>query len=496
MKRIESNGEVCFEKVNGDLFDNRCSRKSLNDEIVAIISPLFDKSNPTNQICHFLSQHCQSHPRSSAVTDFYGKIAQRVLKHNMDFGKCPKMRNLVQDYIIALSQQNDGFNLIRNFVKTAHGFGITCPHPRILPNLVSICLAAVSTLFEEKRNYLNSSDAKNRIDCLKEDELFRTKLDCIVTVFDEISNFEDWRPLFSQLLQPIPFPDLAIADEGFTSPFKSVIRKISSDVRCDVHQMILGIREEKEGWFHVYCPGNIACDDDGDLWSLMLNCLINCCCRRKSFLWTLNKCLGPCMLRALRDDETCQETLCAMLELDVVENKDMQLQIITTLQSTKSGKLHYAALCQRQLHLKELQQKGGPRKLTLPSRSTDTDVARLLSCGSFGNLECLSLAFTQVTSACAEQLVKLPSLRYLNLWSTQFGDSGLELISEHLHKLQVLNLCETPVTDKGLKYLSAMKNLRKLNLNSTSLTAHTFEGLKQTLPALQECDIRYTDACI
>ena len=65
------------------------------------------------------------------------------------------------------------------------------------------------------------------------------------------------------------------------------------------------------------------------------------------------------------------------------------------------------------------QQKGGPKKLTLPNRSTDMDLSKLLNCGSFGNLECLSLAFTQVTSACAEHLVKLPSLRYLNLWSTQ-----------------------------------------------------------------------------
>ncbi len=36
----------------------------------------------------------------------------------------------------------------------------------------------------------------------------------------------------------------------------------------------------------------------------------------------------------------------------------------------------------------------------------------------------------------------------------QFGDAGLELISEHLNRLQVLNLCETPVTDKGLAYLA------------------------------------------
>lgn len=65
------------------------------------------------------------------------------------------------------------------------------------------------------------------------------------------------------------------------------------------------------------------------------------------------------------------------------------------------------------------QQKGGPHKLTLPTKSTDADLSKLLSSGSFGNLECLSLAFTQVTSSCAHDLIKLPSLRYLNLWSTQ-----------------------------------------------------------------------------
>ena len=39
----------------------------------------------------------------------------------------------------------------------------------------------------------------------------------------------------------------------------------------------------------------------------------------------------------------------------------------------------------------------------------------------------------------------------------QFGDAGLELLSEHMQKLQVLNLCETPVTDKGLNCLSGKK---------------------------------------
>ncbi|KAG7166918.1 C-Maf-inducing protein-like [Homarus americanus] len=75
----------------------------------------------------------------------------------------------------------------------------------------------------------------------------------------------------------------------------------------------------------------------------------------------------------------------------------------------------------------------------------------------------------------------------------QFGDVGLQLISEHLHKLQVLNLCETPVTDKGLEALAAIKSLRKLNLNSTSLSVQTFETLKETLPSLLELGRRRRD---
>lgn len=164
--------------------------------------------------------------------------------------------------------------------------------------------------------------------------------------------------------------------------------------------------------------------------------------------------LSHIMVLAIREVPCAIETLCAMLDLDGVENVDNKLKIISTLQSTELGLKHYAKVCERQMQLKELQSKGGPRKLTLPSRSTDEDLAKLLLSGSFGNLECLSLAFTNVTSACAEYLIKLPSLRYLNLWSTKFGDQGLELISEHLQRLQVLNLCETPVTDKGLACLA------------------------------------------
>ena len=53
----------------------------------------------------------------------------------------------------------------------------------------------------------------------------------------------------------------------------------------------------------------------------------------------------------------------------------------------------------------------------------DDDLARLLKSGSFGNLQSLNLAFTHVTSACAEYLVQLPALLHLNLWSTQVRNS-------------------------------------------------------------------------
>ncbi|XP_055933157.1 C-Maf-inducing protein-like [Argiope bruennichi] len=464
--------------------------KSHHEEIISVICPILELTTPTPEVCDFLTKYCRENPRSRIVLELFIPIVQRILKHNMDFGKFPKTRVFVQEYIQALSYQNDGKAVLEKFINSIHGVSSGCPHPRVLPNLVSVCLAAVYALYEEKRNW--SVDDRNDASVLASD--WENRLVSFVSMLEFISAHEDWLPGLSQLLQPIPFPDDALADSLFTKNLKPVLERICKDERCDVHLMVMGVRDEKEGWLHLYCPGGIACDDEGELWSTMLKHLLECCCRRKKFLENLTKSIGPCMLRALRGDATLQSVLCSMLELEVIDNKDLQVQMITTLQSTPSGKQLYASLCQRQQHLRELQQKGGPRKLTLPSRSTDSDVAKLLSCGSFGNLECLSLAFTQVTSSCAEQLIKLPSLRYLNLWSTQFGDGGLLLISEHLPKLQTLNLCETPVSDKGLQCLASMKSLRKLNLNSTSLTAQTFEKLKQSLPALQECDIRYTDA--
>lgn len=57
---------------------------------------------------------------------------------------------------------------------------------------------------------------------------------------------------------------------SFFRIIKKVIENFAKDPRCEVHQTLLGIREGKEGWFENFCPGNISCDDDGELFSIMV----------------------------------------------------------------------------------------------------------------------------------------------------------------------------------------------------------------------------------
>ncbi|XP_073438628.1 C-Maf-inducing protein isoform X4 [Dendrobates tinctorius] len=551
-----------------------------HESIIVAIAPLLENNHPPPDLCEFFCKHCRERPRSMVVIEVFTPVVQRILKHNMDFGKCPRLRLFTQEYILALNELNAGMEVVKKFIHSMHGPTANCPHPRVLPNLVAVCLAAIYSCYEEfinsrdnspslkeirngcqqqcdrkpniplrllhtnpdlvsqevttaesrqksvivtsneihvevernntvnqklKANTGNDSEP-NLIDCLLISPACSTMsielspqaervLGCYVEILKMLSDYDDWRPALASLLQPIPFPKEALAHETFTKELKYVIQRFAEDPRQEVHSCLLSVRAGKDGWFQLYSPGGVACDDDGELFASMVHILMGSCYKTKKFLLSLaeNK-LGPCMLLALRGNQTMVEILCLMLEYNIIENNDTQLQIISTLESTDVGKKMYEQLCDRQRELKELQRKGGPTRLTLPSKSTDADLARLLSSGSFGNLENLSLAFTNVTSACAEQLIKLPSLKQLNLWSTQFGDAGLRVLSEHLTALQVLNLCETPVTDAGLLALSSMKSLCSLNMNSTKLSADTYEDLKAKLPNLKEVDVRYTEA--
>uniref|UniRef100_A0A452QQK8 C-Maf-inducing protein n=1 Tax=Ursus americanus TaxID=9643 RepID=A0A452QQK8_URSAM len=567
----DSINQAPLEIVSKLLSENTNLTTQEHENIIVAIAPLLENNHPPPDLCEFFCKHCRERPRSMVVIEVFTPVVQRILKHNMDFGKCPRLRLFTQEYILALNELNAGMEVVKKFIQSMHGPTGHCPHPRVLPNLVAVCLAAIYSCYEE---FINSRDnspslkeirngcqqpcdrkptlplrllhpspdlvsqeatlaearlksvvvasseihvevehtstAKpaltasagndsepNLIDCLMVSPACSTMsielgpqadrtLGCYVEILKLLSDYDDWRPSLASLLQPIPFPK---------EELKYVIQRFAEDPRQEVHSCLLSVRAGKDGWFQLYSPGGVACDDDGELFASMVHILMGSCYKTKKFLLSLaeNK-LGPCMLLALRGNQTMVEILCLMLEYNIIDNNDTQLQIISTLESTGVGKRMYEQLCDRQRELKELQRKGGPTRLTLPSKSTDADLARLLSSGSFGNLENLSLAFTNVTSACAEHLIKLPSLKQLNLWSTQFGDAGLRLLSEHLTMLQVLNLCETPVTDAGLLALSSMKSLCSLNMNSTKLSADTYEDLKAKLPNLKEVDVRYTEA--
>uniref|UniRef100_A0A4W5MCN2 C-Maf inducing protein n=1 Tax=Hucho hucho TaxID=62062 RepID=A0A4W5MCN2_9TELE len=530
----ESIHQAPLQIISTLLAENTNLTSQDHENIIVAIAPLLEKNHPPPDLCEFFCKHCRERPRSMVVIEVFTPVVQRILKHNMDFGKCPRLRLFTQEYILALNELNAGMEVVKKFIHSMHGPSGQCPHPRVLPNLVAVCLAAIYSCYEELINSRDNSPSLKEIrnGCQQQNErkpplplrLLRPEtmlrlplvIPCVTSPLLSFcvplsvvylflsftfsfsfqpfrSDYDDWRPALASLLQPIPFPKEALAHAKFTKELKYVIQRFAEDPRQEVHSCLLSVRSGKDGWFQLYSPGGVACDDDGELFASMVHILMGSCYKTKKFLLSLaeNK-LGPCMLLALRGNQTMVEILCLMLEYNIIENKDTQLQIISTLESTPVGLHMYEQLCDRQRELKELvSYYCKPTKAQTPH---DADLARLLSSGSFGNLENLSLAFTNVTSACAEQLIKLPSLKQLNLWSTQFGDAGLRLLSEHLACLQVLNLCETPVTDAGLLSLSSMKSLCSLNMNSTKLTADTYDDLKAKLPNLKEVDVRYTEA--
>jgi len=253
VSRLLQENEACISQVE-------------HEQIIVALAPLLENNQPTQEICDFFSRHCKHSPRSHIVIELFTPVVQRILKHNTDFGKFPRMRTFIQEYVQALSSQNDGRRVVQNFVKSMHGQASNCPHPRVLPNLVAVCLSAMYNIYEERKNLT--------LTIINTNEMYLDDMDdkslSYVAILETMSEYDDWRPTLSSLLQPIPFPDDALGHSLFTMSLKKTIENITCDHRCDVHQMVLGIREGKEGWFHLYCPGGIACDDEGELYGLMV----------------------------------------------------------------------------------------------------------------------------------------------------------------------------------------------------------------------------------
>lgn len=450
-------------------------------------APLLAERCAGGDLCALLARLCRQRPKEAPLPALAPPV-RRVLTRNVDFARAPHARRLVRDYISALSGHTSGSSLVRRFVEVTHGGRASCPHPRAAPNLAAVALAAIDDRYRDSAQpHICSADENDVL--------------CFADILEHMCEWEDWIIIVSGVLQPVPLSAGSLSCPRIAKRMGNVLSAIARDPRCLVHSCLApakAVRLHPPSWLRAAGPSDpllaIPPQELYQLWGNMVGSLLNCCCKRKSFLQSVSKQLPDFLLVALTAHPAALEALCLILEWDIVSGEQTQLEIIAALQGTESGQKSYKDLCDRQQNLKRLQSEGGPRRLALPVRATDADVEALLEGGALGNLECLSLAFTSVTSACAHHLIKLPSLRYLNLWATQFGDSGVQLIAEHLPRLQVLNLCETPVSDKGIEALAGLSSLRRLNLNSTKLSADAFNALRQRLPDLQEFDVRYTEA--
>ena len=355
-------------------------------EVVNIVQPLLlcvENYILPNEMCKFLSRffiHC---PSSNQLLGVFVPLIQQLLKHNSDFGKRPEVRDFIADFFLALMSFPNFEEQVDIFVAAAHGPTRTCPHIRVLSNLVAVCLASLqlsrkrtefvyegiriskpimeksSSNFEDRysegpsdigdvismglcngsENDLNDSTG-NLNDVGVASEAEQKTIKCFLTILKSICRYEDWRYSLAPLLQPIPFGKSALICDTFVNGIEPIIASFAQDRRCEVHTCVLGVRDGKLGWFHLFAPGGLLADDanDGNLFCTMLSALINCCYKRKKFILYLSSYfLSPILLLASKGNTDMMDLLCLMLQLEILDTADVRVEVISTLESSKAG---------------------------------------------------------------------------------------------------------------------------------------------------------------
>ncbi len=204
-----------------DILQRNNLLKSTHEDVITALGPLLEKNNPSPAICDFFSQHCRDYPRSKVVIEMFTPVVQRILKHNTDFGRYQRMRQFIQDYLMAVISQNAGLLTVQKFIAKMHTNLIQCPFPRVLHNFVSVCLAGIHTFFEQRRKYASKAKsivtglAYNVMDLSSSENSLKSSVNdeqlvCYVTMLHTMSTYEDWRLTLGPLLQPVPFPDEAL----------------------------------------------------------------------------------------------------------------------------------------------------------------------------------------------------------------------------------------------------------------------------------------------
>jgi len=162
------------------------------EALIKATEPLLEIHNPTPAICKSFQKLCKNKPFRQDIVNVFVPSVQRILKHNTDFGKMPYLRTLVQDFIYVLHFHNDTHNELAGFIASVHTTSANCPHPRVLPNLVAVSLAALYSVHDEK------GDMKD----IEKQKLIM----CFQNLLRELARYRDWLPGLSTLLQAVPFP--------------------------------------------------------------------------------------------------------------------------------------------------------------------------------------------------------------------------------------------------------------------------------------------------
>ncbi len=99
------------------------------------------------------------------------------------------------------------------------------------------------------------------------------------------------------------------------------------------------------------------------------------------------------------------------------------------------------------------------------------------------NVIWLNLAGTEISNAGLKNLQNMP-LKKLHLERTQIGDEGMPAVAT-LVELEYLNLYGTKVTDVGLELLKDLKNLKKVYVWQSAVTAEGMQKLRDAIPGCE-----------
>jgi hypothetical protein len=115
---------------------------------------------------------------------------------------------------------------------------------------------------------------------------------------------------------------------------------------------------------------------------------------------------------------------------------------------------------------------------TTDLRRSDGSMVSRVKRDATGQVAELLLNDMQLSREEVEELGRLPELRRLVLYRTNFGDAGLKHLAKCRH-IESLNLTSTAVSDEALKDIAEFKSLRYLCLGDVQVTPEAVKTLKE-----------------